>query len=107
MKDLLKLPLVIIISMVLAVNRFGDMGCYSMVGDWLVGTVSTSIIPKVNFDYLSIAQCEYIKIISYLVSYAKSYMLLYRCYITIYHKNCCTNLSYTRAMARLINNGGI
>ena len=87
MKDLLKLPLVLIISMVLAVNRFGDMGCYSMVGDWLVGTVSTSIIPKVNFDYLSIA------------------MSLYRCYITIFHKNCCTNLSCTRAMARLMNNG--
>ena len=71
MKDLLKLPLVIIISMVLAVNRFGDMGCYSMVGNWLVGTVSTSIIPKVNFDYLCNAQCEH-KIISSLVSYAKS-----------------------------------
>ena len=39
--DLLKLPQVVILSLVLTVSQYGDMGNYSMIGDWVVHTVST------------------------------------------------------------------
>ena len=41
MVDLLKVPLVIILSLILTVSEYGDMGTYSMIGDWVVHTVST------------------------------------------------------------------
>ena len=45
MTDLLKLPCAVLLSLVLVVSKYGDIGTYNMLGEWVVKTVSFFHVP--------------------------------------------------------------
>ena len=48
MTDLLKCPCRVLLSLVLVVTSYGDIGTYNMIGAWAVKTVGFSMCRRIN-----------------------------------------------------------